>query len=209
MMLKRKIFSTEDVELVARKILYQGFFRMEECSVRHRLFDGRWSRVYQRELFVRGPAVGVLLFDPQRNLVGLIEQFRVGALDYPCGPWLLEIVAGIVEEGETAAEVAHRELLEEAGIENAELVPICDYLVSPGGTSESMTLYCALVNLEGKGGIHGLADENEDICLHVLSYSEAREALASGLCNNAPLIIALQWLNLHHDALCRGTVSGP
>lgn len=208
-MLKRRIFSVDDVEVVGRKTLYQGFFRMEECSLRHRLFDGSWSHVYRRELFVRGAAVGVLLFDPARDLVGLIEQFRVGALDNPSGPWLLEVVAGMVEEGESATEVARRELAEEAGIEEAELVHICDYLVSPGGTSESMSLYCALASLEGKGGIHGLDDENEDIYLHVISCRQALDALAAGLCNNAPLIIALQWLSLHHDRLCREAVSGP
>lgn len=208
MMLKRRIFSSDDLELVERKTLYQGFFRMDECSLRHRLFDGRWSRVYSRELFVRGPAVGVLLYDPKRDLIGLIEQFRVGALDNPAGPWLLEVVAGIVEDGETPEQVARRELVEEAGIQDAELIHICDYLVSPGGTSESMTLYCAQVNLEGRGGVHGLADENEDIYLHVVSRGEALEALAAGLCNNAPLIIALQWLSLHHDGLCTGAGPG-
>jgi len=204
-MIGKRWFSSDDYEVVERKTLFQGFFRMVEYRLRHRLFSGGWSAVYSRELFVRGSAVGVLLYDPQRDLVGVLEQFRVGALDDPDGPWLLEVVAGVVEEGETLEEVARRELVEEAGIRDARLQLIADYLVSPGGTDERMTLYCAQADLQGKGGIHGLADENEDIRLHIITRDEAMAGLAAGSCNNAPLIIALQWLALHHGGLAGGT----
>lgn len=200
-MIGKRWFSSNDYEVVECKALFQGFFSIVEYRLRHRLFGGGWSAVFSRELFVRGSAVGVLLYDPQRDLVGVLEQFRVGALDDPGGPWLLEVVAGVVEEGETLEEVARRELLEEAGIHEARLQLIADYLVSPGGTDERMTLYCALTELEGKEGIHGLAAENEDIRLHVISRAEAMAGLAAGSCNNAPLIIALQWLALHHGGL--------
>lgn len=202
-MFGKRQFGAGDFQLLERKTLYQGFFRLEECRVRHRLFRGGWSDAYGRELFVRGSAVGVLLYDPVRDRVGLLEQFRVGALEDPGGPWLLEVVAGIIEPGESTEQVARRELVEEAGIHDAELRFMCDYLVSPGGTDERMTLYCALVDLEGKGGIHGLPDENEDIRLHILGRAQAMAGLAAGLCNNAPLMIALQWLALHHDGLAR------
>src|SRR5690606_40580044 len=94
-MFDKRQFAAGDFQLLARRTLFQGFFRMEECRVRHRLFRGGWSETYSRELFVRGSAVGVLLYDPGRDLVGLLEQFRVGALDDPAGPWLLEVVAGM------------------------------------------------------------------------------------------------------------------
>jgi ADP-ribose pyrophosphatase len=200
-MIGKRTFSGADCQLLSRRTLFQGFFRMAEYRLRHRLFAGGWSRDIRRELFERGHAVGVLPWDPHTDRVALLEQFRVGALTDPDGPWQLEVVAGIVEEGETVEAVARRELEEEAGICDAELLPLCDYLVSPGGTDERMTLFCALANLDGVGGIHGLAGENEDIRVMVVDRAEAMSGLEAGLYNNAPLIIALQWLALHHDKL--------
>jgi len=147
-MIGKRRFTNTDVEVLGRTTLFQGFFRMVEYRVRHRLFNGGWSGEVRRELFERGHAVGVLPWDPRSDRVALVEQFRVGALADPAGPWLLELVAGMVEEGETPEEVARRELVEEAGIAEVELLPICDYLVSPGGSDESMTLLCAMTSLD-------------------------------------------------------------
>ena len=191
----------EDVELLAREVVYHGFFSMEKLHLRHRLFAGGWSQTFTRELFVRGRAVGVLLYDPARKKVAMVEQFRVGAMGLPEGPWQLEVVAGIVEEGETSEDVATRELVEEAGIDSVKLLPICEYLVSPGGTNERLELFCGLSDLHDKGGNFGLASENEDILLHVMSEDEAFEALAAGQCNNAASIICLQWLQLNRASL--------
>ncbi|OUS10543.1 ADP-ribose diphosphatase [Gammaproteobacteria bacterium 54_18_T64] len=200
-MLKVKSLNDGDVELISREVVYQGFFTMEKLQLRHRLFAGGWSREFSRELFVRGRAVGVLLYDPERQLVGMVEQFRVGAMGLAEGPWQLEVVAGMVEAGETSEDVATRELIEEAGIDGVTLLPICEYLVSPGGTNERLELFCGLVDLHGKGGNFGLACENEDILLHVMSENEALEALAAGQCNNAASIICLQWLQLNRARL--------
>lgn len=200
-MIGKRRFTNTDVEVLGRTTLFQGFFRMVEYRVRHRLFNGGWSGEVRRELFELGHAVGVLPWDPRSDRVALVEQFRVGALADPAGPWLLELVAGMVEEGETPEEVARRELVEEAGIAEVELLPICDYLVSPGGSDESMTLFCAMTSLDAVGGIHGLAHEDEDIQVHVVDRAAAMAALHAGQCNNAPLIIALQWLALHHVRL--------
>ena len=189
----------DDVELLNRETVYDGFFTMERLTLRHRLHDGGWSEPMRRELFVRGPAVGVLLYDPDRELVGLVEQFRVGALGQEGSPWLLEVVAGMVDAGETPEEVARRESFEEAGIQQLELEPICQYLVSPGGSNETISLFCGLTSLETAGGCHGLASEHEDILLHVLPEAEAFEAIALGDCNNAATIVCLQWLMLNRD----------
>lgn len=198
---KIKSLGDGDVELLSREVVYQGFFAMEKLHLRHRLFEGGWSREFTRELFVRGRAVGVLLYDPERKLVGMIEQFRVGAMGLPEGPWQLEVVAGIVEAGETSEDVASRELVEEAGIDRVKLLPICEYLVSPGGTNERLELFCGLADLRDKGGNFGLVSENEDILLHIMSEQEALDALAGGQCNNAASIICLQWLQLNRDSL--------
>ena len=128
---------------------------------------------------------------------------RVGALAAGFPSWQTEIVAGVIGEGETPEEVARREAREEAGCEVSELIPICSYLVSPGGTSESVVLFCGRVNCAGLGGIHGLPDENEDIKVTVVPWAEARRLLDAGEIRNAVSLIALQWLALHRDELRR------
>jgi len=191
-------FTRQDLEIIEEQVVYKGFFRMLCYRLRHRLFGGGWSDTFTRELFWRPRAVGVLAFDPHHDLVGLVEQFRIGALEHPDGPWLLEIIAGLVETDEPLEEVARREMLEEAGLEAERLIPIHDVLLTPGGSNERISLYCGLTDLAGRGGIFGLADENEDIRLHVVTREQALQALSEGKCDNAPLTIALQWLALHH-----------
>lgn len=191
------------VEVQEHEVCYQGFFRLERYRLRHRLYEGGMSPLLTRELFERGHAAAVLPYDPLRDEVVLLEQFRIGALQAPGGPWLLEIVAGIIEPGESAVEVVERELQEEAGCGLQALEPICEYLVSPGGTSERISLYCARVDSRGLGGIHGLAEEGEDIRVSVVSYAEALDWLAQGRINSASPIIALQWLQLQRERLRR------
>lgn len=199
--ISRPEFVAMDAKVVERKSMYKGFFELEELSVRHRLFGGGWSDTFSRELFKRGHAVVVIPYDPRRDQVVLIEQFRVGALADGRSPWLLELVAGIVEEGESDEDVAHREAQEEAGCEIKALEPVCEYWVSPGGTNETIAIYCGWVDTEGVGGIHGLPHENEDIRVEVVSSEVAFAALEDGTINNAASIIALQWLQMNRSRL--------
>jgi len=187
----------KDIEILDKSEQYKGYFRINRYRLRYRLYAGGWSGELQRELFERGHAVGVLPYDPAADSVVLIEQFRIGALVAGMGPWLTEVVAGIIEEGEAPEEVARRETREEAGIEVMDLMPICRYLVSPGGSSESVILFCGRVDSRGAGGIHGLAAEHEDIKVDVVPYAEAMRRLEEGDFTNAISIIALQWLALH------------
>lgn len=190
-------------ELLARETAYEGFFRLARYRVRHTLFDGGWSEVLQREVFERGHAAAVLPYDPERDRVALIEQFRVGALEAPGGPWLLELVAGIIEAGETAAEVVRREALEEAGCTVTELERICEYLVSPGGTTERTTLFVGRADLAGVSGVHGLAHEHEDILVHVVDADAAIAMADDGRVSNAMGQIGLQWFARHRRRLRR------
>lgn len=189
----------DGVELLEKSERYSGFFRINQYRLRHRLFAGGWSGVIEREVFERGHAVGVLPYDPVADSLVLIEQFRIGALVAGMSPWLIEVVAGIIEEGEAPEEVARRETLEEAGLEIQALMPMCRYLVSPGGSSESVRLYCGRVDSRGAGGIHGLAEEHEDIRVDHLPYGEAMRLLEEGQVTNSVGLIALQWLALHRD----------
>lgn len=190
-------------EVLDKSICYSGFFHMEKYRLRHELFAGGWSAEITRECLERGHAVAVLPYDPTSDQVILLEQFRVGALDFPGGPWLLEIVAGIMDDpDETAEDVARREAVEEAGCEIRDLVPICRYLVSPGGTSESIALFCGRIDAATVvSGVRGVAIEHEDIQVHVVSRAEALELLHTGRINSAAPIIALQWLELNRPAL--------
>jgi ADP-ribose pyrophosphatase len=191
------------VEIFEKTVGYQGFFRLERYRLRHRLFSGEWSRELVREVFERGHAAAVLPYDPVRDQVVLIEQFRIGALEAPGGPWLLEIVAGVIDAAETPEEVIRREAIEESGCTIQEIVPICEYLVSPGGTSERLTVFCGKVDASGVGGTHGLADEGEDTRVVVLGFAEAVAHLQAGKINAAAPIIALQWLMLNRAQLRR------
>jgi len=188
---------SNDVKVISHDIAFQGYFRLEKYKLQHRLFEGGWTQPMEREVFERGHAAGVLLFDPERNQVVLIEQFRIGALQYESSPWLLEVVAGIIAENETSEEVCIRETQEEAGLAIKELIPITRYWVSPGGCTERVDLFCGVVDASVAGGIHGLDHEHEDIKVHVFDMQEAFAMVRSGIINNSLAIIALQWLELN------------
>ena len=154
-----------------------------------------------RELILRPRAVGVLLFDPAQQQVVLVRQIRVGMLDEGQNPWLLELVAGMVESGEEPIQVAARESLEEANTKPQDLLQICEYYNSPGISNERITLFCGRVDATQAGGIFGLYAEHEDIEVVVLSLADALAKVASGEINNAMSIIALQWLQLNQPML--------
>ena len=154
-----------------------------------------------RELILRPRAVGVLLFYPAQQQVVLVRQIRVGMLDEGQNPWLLELVAGMVESGEEPIEVAARESLEEANTKPQDLLQICEYYNSPGISNERITLFCGRVDATQAGGIFGLDAEHEDIEVVVLSLADALAKVASGEINNAMSIIALQWLQLNQPML--------
>lgn len=190
-----------NVEVLEKTICFEGFFRIEKYRLRHRLFSGDWSQPLVREVFERGHAAAVLPYDPIRDEVILIEQFRVGALGAQDGSWLLEIVAGMIEAGETAQDVVKRESIEEADCIISDLIPLYDCFVSPGGTTERVALFCGRVDSTHAGGVHGAAEEGEDIKVHVVPLDTALTFLNSGKITSASAIIALQWLALNRASV--------
>ncbi len=194
-------FAASDAEIVKTETAFQGYFRVDRLSIRHATFAGDSIEIC-REVFKRGNAVCVLLYDPEADKVVMVEQFRVGALAAE-SPWMLEVVAGIVEPGETAEDVARREAVEEAGLTLDQVQPIIRYLPSGGGCDEWIDLMYAEVDSSVAQGLHGLADEGEDIKVHVLNAQEAFDLVVSGAINSSPAIIALQWLELNRNRLKR------
>ncbi len=194
-------FTRDDVQIQSVTTVYKGYFRIDRYQVRHRTFAGGWTGTVTRELFERGHAVAVLPYDPVLDRVVLIEQYRTGALAAGRDPWLVEVVAGMIEEGESTEDVAKRETIEESGAEILEMIPLNDIMVSPGGSSESIKLYCARVDSSKLGGFHGLEEENEDIRVFTLSVDEALEWVKTGKISNAIALIALYWLAVEHKNL--------
>lgn len=192
-----------EVEIVEKTTPFRGYFQVDRYRLRHRRYDGGWTEVMQREVFERGHAAAVLPYDPERDTVVLIEQFRVGALAAGLQPWLVEIVAGIIEPGESVADLVRREAVEEAGCTLGELVPIGTVLPSPGGCSETLAIFCGRTDSRGLGGVHGLDAEHEDIRVRVAPWAEAQALLETGALVNANAMLALQWLALNRAALRR------
>ena len=194
-------FDRDDVEVLKRETVYQGFYRLDRYELRHRLFAGGFGAAIDREVLERGDAVAVLPYDPVRDEVVMIEQFRIGGYVNGEAAWMLEIPAGAVDDGEHAEAAARREALEEASLHLSQLWPVLRYYSSPGTLSERIIVYCAPVDASGAGGVHGLDDENEDIRVVVVPFADAMAAIDDGRIVASPAVIALQWLALNRDRL--------
>lgn len=191
------------IEIIEKSTPFKGYFQVDYYRLRHRKFDGGWTQPMEREIFERGHAAAVVLYDPELDVVVLIEQFRIGAYAAGFEPWLIEVVAGIIDPGETPEDVVRREAVEEAGCEIVALHPIGTYLATPGGSSESLTLFCGRVDAGKAGGVHGLDHEGEDIRVLALPRDEALRKLAEGAVTNFTAVVALQWLALNYTEIMR------
>jgi ADP-ribose pyrophosphatase len=189
------------IEVLERSVAFDGFFKVIRLRLRQRRFAGGMGPELSRELLVRSHAAVVLPYDPARRQLVLVEQFRIGAVDQPDEAWMLEPVAGMIEAGESAAEVAHREAVEEAGLELLDLVPVGRYYPSPGGSSEVCEAFIGRVDSRDAGGLFGLAEDGEDIKAHVLPLATALAWLEGGRFRAASTLITLQWLALHQAEL--------
>lgn len=192
----------DDVVLESSESLHDGFFQMKHYQLRHRLFEGGWSPNLSREIMLRDPVAGVIPYDPIRDEVVLLEQFRGGM--FAAGdkhPWSIEIVAGIIEKGESAEEMARRETLEECGCTVGRLEKVMEFYPSPGGCSELVTVFCGEVSSEGASGVHGVAEEGEDIRVFSISVDKAMAQIQSGAINNSIGVTGIQWLALNRDEL--------
>ncbi|NNI00824.1 ADP-ribose diphosphatase [Pasteurella multocida] len=196
-------FRQQDIDILKEETLYQGFFQLKKIQFKHKLFAGGYSGVVTRELLVKGAASAVIAYDPIKDAVVLVEQVRIGAYqpDSAQSPWLLELIAGMVEEGEKPEEVALRESEEEAGVQVQDLQHCLSVWDSPGGVLERIHLFVGKVDNTTAKGLHGLSEENEDIRVHVVSREQAYQWVNEGKIDNSIAVLGLQWLQLNYKTL--------
>jgi ADP-ribose pyrophosphatase len=193
-----------DAEIVEATKAFERFLRMDVFRFRHRLFSGEWSALRSYDVLRRGAAVAIVLYDPDRDSVVLVEQFRLPALLAGASPWQIEVAAGLVDAGETSEAVAIRETREETGLTlRGPPIPIQRYLPSPGGSDESVFLFCGCVDASRAAGVHGLPEEHEDIRVVVKTLAEIEALLEAGAIESGHAVIALYWLLRHRDRLRR------
>lgn len=198
--MKDRYTKADDVVILNQGVKYGGFFCIKHIKLRHRLFAGGWTVPFSRELFERGESAAVLLYDKARDCIVMIEQFRIGLIGEE-DPWMTEIVAGMIEKGESPEEVARREAEEETGCRQVDLKKISRYFPSAGGSSEAIHLFCGLVDSEGIDGVHGVEGENEDIRVKKVSFDEACRMVDQGEIRDAASIIAILWLRLNKEQI--------
>ena len=195
--------SADDLRMFAQEQPYAGFFAVEAWDLSHRRHDGGFTPQVRREGFVSGDAVVVLPWDPVRDRVMVIEQFRlIPALRTDPQPWLLEAIAGRIDIGETPEQAALREAQEEAALTIGKLFPAVHNYPSPGTLAEFLYLYVGIADLPDEVvGIHGLDVEAEDIRSHVIARSKLMQMVEAGQITNGPLVMLALWLGLNADRL--------
>jgi ADP-ribose pyrophosphatase len=193
-----------DVEIAETTTVAARHLRIDTLRFRHRLFSGEWSGERRYDVLRRGQAVAIVLYDPDRDAVVLVEQFRLPALLAGSSPWQLEAAAGLIDTDETPQAVALRETQEETGLAViGEPIRIQRYLSSSGNSDESVVLFCGRVDSVAAGGVHGLPAEHEDIRVVVKTLGEIEALLEAGGIESGHTLIGLYWLLRHRDRLRR------
>lgn len=199
--IQQATYTHNDVEIQSREYAFKGFVQVEKVSLRHRLFNQtEYTSAIQRELIRRKEAACVLIYNDQQQKFALIEQFRVGAIDDEISPWQLEIIAGVLDGDESPESCIRRESIEESGCELNQIKHLFSFYPSAGACDEIFHLYVAQAALPAEGGVFGMPDEGENIQLHIIDYSDLSLLLKSNRLKNAPVIMALQWLQQHLHA---------
>jgi len=194
--------SHPDIAIAQSSTVSARHLRIDTVRFRHRLFSGEWSAERNYDVLRRGRAVAVVLYDPDRDSVVLVEQFRLPALLAGSSPWQLEVAAGLIDTDETPEAVAIRETREETGLALiGEPMLIQHYLSSAGNSDERIVLFCGRVDATAAAGVHGLPEEHEDIRVAVKTTAEIEALLDTGAIESGHTLIGLYWLLRHRDRL--------
>lgn len=197
---------TERVRLIGRETLYKGFVHLERLTFEQRMLDGRLVTVH-RELHDHGSAAAILLHNSEDDTVALVRQFRPGAFSNGDPAFMLELPAGLVDEGESPAEAVMREAMEETGFSIEDAHHICEIYPTPGALTEKLSLFVAAIDPEKRTGLGGgMAGEGEDIEIVTLGLDEAYRMISTGEITDAKTIIALQWAMINRSKLSSGNL---
>ena len=184
-------------KILDKKNIYDGFFKMNEVTLKYKKYDGNWSNEVKRELFGGAQVSAVLPYDPENKKIVLIQQFRPGTISRNSENYLDEVVAGIIDQGETPEDTAKRECLEETGCKVNNLKSIQGYFPAPGSSESFYNLFLGEVIAPSKEIIRGLENENEDILVKSYSLDEVRAKMKKKEILNGLTLIALQWFFLN------------
>ena len=184
-------------KIINKKNIHNGFFKMNEITLKYKKYDGGWSNEIKRELFGGAQVSAVLPYDPKKKEIVLIQQFRPGTISQDCDNYLDEIVAGMIDKDETPETAAKRECFEETGCEVKKLLPILNYFPAPGSSESFYHLFLGEIETFKGKKIMGLKTENEDILVKSYKLNDVREKLHSGKIINGLTLIALQWFFLN------------
>ena len=184
-------------KILNKKNIHNGFFKMNEITLKYKKYDGSWSNEIKRELFGGAQVSAVLPYDPENKKIVLIQQFRPGTISRDSNNYLDEIVAGIIDPGETPKDTAIRECLEETGCKVKNLRSIQGYFPAPGSSESFYHLFLAEVIAPDKEAVRGLENENEDILVKSYTFEQVKEKMEKNEILNGLTLIALQWFFLN------------
>ncbi|WP_366654392.1 NUDIX domain-containing protein [Fodinicurvata sp. EGI_FJ10296] len=181
------------VELVGRDRIHDGFVKLDKIMIRHSRFDGTMSKPLEREVIIRRPAAAVLPYDPLRDRIILIEQFRPAPYLVEGPSWMIELVAGLIDPGESPEQTVRREALEEAGLTIGRLARIGAFYSSQGACTEKVTCFCGEVDSTRAEGLFGAKNEDEDIRAYSVPADRFVDEALSGKLDNATALVCGLW----------------
>ena len=184
-------------KILGKKIIHNGFFKMNEITLKYQKYDGKWSNEIKRELFGGAQVSAVLPYDPDNKKIVLIQQFRPGTISRDSNNYLDEIVAGIIDPGESPKDTAIRECLEETGCKVKNLRSIQGYFPAPGSSESFYHLFLGEIDTFEGERLMGLESENEDILVRSYKLSDVKDMMEKGEILNGLTLIALQWFFLN------------
>ena len=184
-------------KILNKKNIHNGFFKMNEITLKYKKYDGSWSNEIKRELFGGAQVSAVLPYDPENKKIVLIQQFRPGTISRDSNNYLDEIVAGIIDPGESPKDTAIRECIEETGCKVKNLRSIQGYFPAPGSSESFYHLFLAEVIAPDKEAVRGLENENEDILVKSYTFEQVKEKMEKNEILNGLTLIALQWFFLN------------
>ena len=186
-------------KIINIKNIYDGFFKMNEITLKYKKYDGSWSNNVKRELFGGAQVSAVLPYDPVKKEIVLIQEFRPGTIFKDVDNYLNEIVAGIIDDGVSPEIAAKRECLEETGCKIKKLIPIQGYFPAPGSSESFYHLFVGEIKTFDGERVMGLKNENEDILVKSYKIDEIKEKMHRGEFINGLTLVALQWFFLNID----------